>query len=205
MIQHKIDAEGRVELPITAAEAKEIITRQLAHTSGAGEAWRAVNDVRARLAAISPEKPVYIFNVSPMAYSDYINPVGKYSIPPCGLWERVSPPLIIPGFVIEPVPFVTENGLRRFTALIDTGRQIAETILGIARHGSTFNNPHVNGSDNNLVSRGCFMSDVNPPREEDIIKARAALRQWVNGFLGDPPPTPPGPLTFWQRIKSFFR
>ena len=148
---------------ITAAEARAEVFGTLGKVMGFTRT-RKPNLPNDRLPKL------YIFSVNPYTTFEWALPsFPKMVVPKCEKGKKVSEPLVVDGMYSEEVLLD-----RKTEHYIYSGEEIAGDIMkkapGIA--------PSLNREQ-----YGCFISDVNPPREKDIAAATAKLVRHMEAVL----------------------
>ena len=116
----------------------------------------------------APKHVLYIFNIGPMAHTVFkgsAGPVGGYKIEPCEKGEPYSRPLIIPSLVVD--TYMVENEIKTHSV---TGEFMCQDIVHpmIGRTWSV---------GKNLDDFGVFWTKNNPPKPEEIDKARGSFAE----------------------------
>lgn len=117
------------------------------------------------------EHPVYIFNVGPWKQRILRGSFSR-DIPGCAEGALYSEPVIIPGIVTEPYP----KDERSMSTLQYDGKLFALDLIGIG-----IGIPH----HEKLTRFGVFVSETNPPSEEDLAKANSLLDLECNNLVND--------------------
>lgn len=142
-----------------------------------GEGWTAPGNRRQSAPKLASqekwakENSVFIFNVGP--WPQYIRRGSFcYDVAPCAADEKVSKPVSIRGIVTEDYP---ENE-RAMKLLQYDGKTFALDLIGIG-----IGIPH----HEKLSRFGVFVSETNPPSEEEIRIANEMLDRECNGMVND--------------------
>ena len=122
----------------------------------------------------APKHVLYIFNIGPMAHTVFkgsAGPVGGYKIEPCEKGEPYSRPLIIPSLVVD--TYMVENEIKTHSV---TGEFMCQDIVHpmIGRTWSV---------GQNLDDFGVFWTKNNPPKPEEIDKARGQMEKTFRAAL----------------------
>lgn len=136
---------------------------------------RTVQEIPEPILELSKKTEVYIFNVGPWPQHQLMGSLGSFYIPACPEGKPYSPALVIPGLVIEHYP-LREGALDLLMNKNSDGWTTAQQIIGVGRHLMPANS---------LVKYGVFASRSNPPKAEDLSRAREALRQHCTDLVNE--------------------
>lgn len=167
MLEQKADI-GAFSSTVEGQQAIAALSRRLQR--------RRVAEILPQVAELAKSTPIYIYNVGPRPFVQFMGDLGRFVIQPClktgdkipddykGKVGEYSHPLILPGIMTVQCPESESSN----KVMMDDGWQVAEGILGIARHM---------GKDADITMWGVFASRECPPSKADVQAAKLKLQK----------------------------
>lgn len=90
---------------------------------------KIVEKIPTMIRKLSAENKIYIFNVGPQPHSRNLGSLGNFYVPPCGVGEEVSEPLVIDGMVLERIT----NDMNKMDNRYEEGIDVARDVMFIGR------------------------------------------------------------------------